>query len=65
MFTPRGTVHAFSNPHAAAARALVTNTPDIGAQYFRDVAAVVNAGAPPDKTRLLQVMHRYGLTPAP
>lgn len=65
MFTPRGTVHAFSNPHAAAARALVTNTPDIGAQYFRDVAAVVNAGGPPDKAKLLQVMHGYGLTPAP
>lgn len=63
MFTPRGTVHAFSNPHAAPARALVTNTPDIGAQYFRDVAAVVNAGGPPDKARLLEVMRRYGLTP--
>jgi uncharacterized cupin superfamily protein len=31
MFTPRGSVHAFSNPHSAPARALVTNTPDIGA----------------------------------
>jgi quercetin dioxygenase-like cupin family protein len=61
MFTPRGTVHAFSNPHPTAARALVTITPDIGEQYFRDVAAVVNAGGPPDKGRLLQVMERYGL----
>jgi quercetin dioxygenase-like cupin family protein len=64
MFTPRGAVHAFSNPHREAARALVTNTPDIGAQYFRDVAAVVSAGAPPDKAKLLQVMARYGLQPA-
>jgi quercetin dioxygenase-like cupin family protein len=64
MFTPRGTVHAFSNPHAAPARALVTNTPDIGAQYFRDVAAVVGAGGPPDKAKLLAVMQRHGLTPA-
>ena len=63
MFTPRGTVHAFSNPHPTAVRALVTNTPDIGEQYFRDVAAVVNAGGPPDKGRLLQVMERYGLRP--
>lgn len=63
MFTPRGTVHAFSNPHAACARALVTNSPDIGAQYFREVAAVVNAGGPPDKARLLEVMKRYGLEP--
>ena len=63
MFTPRGTEHAFGNPHAAPARALVTNTPDIGAQYFRDVAAVVNAGGPPDKAKLVEVMRRYGLQP--
>jgi uncharacterized cupin superfamily protein len=64
MFTPRGSVHAFSNPHAAPARALVTNTPDIGAQYFRDVAVVATAGGPPDKAKLLEVMTRYGLKPA-
>jgi quercetin dioxygenase-like cupin family protein len=64
MFTPRGSVHAFSNPHGSPARALVTNTPDIGAQYFKDVAAVVNAGGPPDKAKLLEVMTRYGLKPA-
>src|SRR5262245_60491531 len=28
MATPRGVVHAFSNPHALPARALVINTPD-------------------------------------
>ncbi|HKB55809.1 MAG TPA: cupin domain-containing protein [Ramlibacter sp.] len=63
MFTPRGSVHGFSNPHGVPARALVTNTPDIGAQYFKDVAAVVNAGGPPDKAKLLEVMTRYGLKP--
>jgi uncharacterized cupin superfamily protein len=63
MFTPRGSVHAFSNPHSASARALVTNTPDIGAQYFRDVAAVVTPGAPPNKARLLEIMTHYGLKP--
>src|SRR5262245_51749528 len=46
MHTPRGSVHQFSNPHDAPARALIVLTPDIGAQYFRDVAAVVNAGGP-------------------
>jgi uncharacterized cupin superfamily protein len=30
MATPCGVVHAFSNPHAVVARALVINTPDIG-----------------------------------
>jgi quercetin dioxygenase-like cupin family protein len=65
MHTPRGSVHQFSNPHGALARALIVMTPDIGAQYFREVAAVVNAGGPPDRVRLLQVMSRYGLVPAP
>jgi hypothetical protein len=63
MHTPRGTVHAFSNPFAGVARALIILSPDIGAQYFRDVAAVVNAGGPPDKAALLAVMSRYGLVP--
>ena len=65
MHTPRGTVHAFSNPFGNVARALVTNSPDIGAQYFKDVAAVINAGGPPDKVALVAVMKRYGLVPGP
>jgi quercetin dioxygenase-like cupin family protein len=65
MFTPRGSVHHFSNPHNGAARALIVVTPDIGAQYFRDVATVVNAGGPPDRSKLLGVMSKYGLVPAP
>ena len=64
MFTPRGSVHAFSNPHGEIARALIVLTPDIGAKYFRDVAAVVNIGGPPDRERLLKVMSNYGLKPA-
>ncbi len=64
MFSPRGSVHQFGNPHGEAARALTILTPDIGAQYFRDVGAVVNAGGPPDAARLLAVMARYGLVPA-
>jgi quercetin dioxygenase-like cupin family protein len=66
MSTPRGAVHHFSNTGTAPARALVILTPDIGIQYFHDVAAIVNAGGPPDKTKLLAVMSRYGLVaPAP
>jgi len=64
MSTPRGAVHQFSNPGAEPARALVMMTPDIGAQYFRDVAAVAAAGGPPDRAKLMQVMTRYGLVPA-
>jgi quercetin dioxygenase-like cupin family protein len=65
MRTPKGSVHGFSNPHEGRARALIVLTPDIGAQYFRDVASVVNTGAPPDRVQLLAVMARYGLVPAP
>ncbi len=64
MSTPRGSVHQFSNPNARTARALIMLTPDIGAQYFRDVAAVINAGGPPDRGKLIEVMSRYGLVPA-
>ena len=64
MSTPKGAVHAFSNPFAETARALIVMSPDVGAQYFRDVAAVVNVGGPPDKAALVSVMARYGLNPA-
>ena len=65
MFSPKGSVHQFSNPFATEARALIVQSPDIGAQYFRDVGAVVNAGGgPPDRAALISVMTRYGLVPA-
>ena len=64
MHTPKGVVHGFSNPFDTATRALITLSPDIGARYFEDVAAVVNAGGPPDKAALVAVMARYGLVPA-
>lgn len=64
MATPRGAVHGFSNPHSATVRALILNTPDIGAQYFREVAAIINAAGPPDRSRLLETMQKFGLVPA-
>ncbi len=64
MRTPKGSVHGFANPFASVARALITLAPDIGPAYFEDVAAVVNAGGPPDKAALLAVMTRHGLLPA-
>jgi quercetin dioxygenase-like cupin family protein len=61
MFTPKGAVHGFSNPFEKTARALIMMSPDVGAQYFRDVAEIVNKPGPPDKAALLTVMSRYGL----
>lgn len=64
MSTPRGAVHQFSNPGAETVRALIVLTPDIGAQFFREVGALAGAGAPPDPASLVAVMKRYGLVPA-
>lgn len=62
MSTPKGSVHGFSNPFDLPARALIVLSPDIGAQYFRDVGEVINAGGPPDKAKLVQIMTKYGLS---
>lgn len=61
MFTPRGSVHQFNNLSDETARALIVMTPDIGPQYFRDIATVVNAGGPPDPAKMAEIMTRYGL----
>ncbi len=65
MRTPKGSVHSFSNPHDQTAKALIVLTPDIGAQYFRDVAEVVGRPGPPDPAGMAAVMARYGLVVAP
>ncbi len=65
MYIPRGTVHGFENPHAETAKALVVITPGIfGAPYFREMAAVLAGGGPPDPKAVAAVMLRYGLIPA-
>ena len=64
MFTPKGAVHGFCNPFGVRAKALVVLSPDVGEGYFREVAAVINAGGPPDRAKLFQVMANYGLVPA-
>lgn len=54
----------FSNPGRVPARALITQYPDLGPQYFRDVASLLGSG-PPDLARITAVMARYGLVPEP
>jgi quercetin dioxygenase-like cupin family protein len=64
---PRGAVHRFDNNARQAAKALCVITPaEIGPQYFREVAQVVDAavGGPPDRAKIAEVMRRHGLTPA-
>jgi quercetin dioxygenase-like cupin family protein len=64
---PRGSVHRFDNNGAQDARVLCMVTPAaIGPQYFRESAEVIHAagGGPPDRAKLVEIMRRYGLTPA-
>jgi quercetin dioxygenase-like cupin family protein len=63
---PRGAIHQFDNNGSRDARALCMITPAaIGPQYFRESAEVINAaaGGPPDRTKMVGIMLRHGLTP--
>lgn len=65
---PRGAVHRFDNNGSADVKALCVITPGLlGPQYFREVFGELNAsaGGPPDKAKLVEIMRRHGLTPAP
>jgi quercetin dioxygenase-like cupin family protein len=65
---PRGAVHRFDNNGAQDVKALCVITPAaIGPQYFHESAEVINAaaGGPPDKAKMIEIMLRHGLTPAP
>ena len=65
---PRGAVHRFDNAGDVPARALCVISPAaLGPQYFREVAQEFNAAAgnAPDKARMVQIMRRHGLVPAP
>jgi quercetin dioxygenase-like cupin family protein len=64
---PRGAVHRFDNNTIHEAKALCVISPAaIGPEYFREVAEIgrAAAGGPPDRSRLIEIMLRHGLTPA-
>jgi len=65
---PRGAIHRFDNNTGRAVKALCVISPAaIGPEYFREVAEVAKAaaGGPPDRARMIEIMLRHGLTPAP
>ena len=67
LLIPRGAVHQFANNGDVDAKALAIGTPGVlGPDYFRDVAAELDAaaGGPPDLAALGAIMRRHGLTPA-
>ncbi|MBN8941955.1 MAG: cupin domain-containing protein [Rhizobiales bacterium] len=62
-FIRRGVVHGFSNTTQAPAVCLAVLTPGVlGPGYFREVAALIGAGAP-DPARMKEIMLRHGLVP--
>lgn len=64
---PRGAVHRFDNFGSEDAEVLIVITPAVlGPEYFRETADVMAAaaGGPPDRVKLMEIMRRYGLTPA-
>lgn len=63
-FIARGVTHGFNNFKETAAKALAVITPGLlGSDYFREVAAIVNAGGPPDIDKVKAVMLKDGLVP--
>jgi len=65
---PRGAVHRFDNNASQDVKVLCMVTPAaIGPQFFRESAEVINAaaGGPPDRAKMMEIMKRHGLTPAP
>ena len=65
LFIPRGSVHQVENLGVVDARGLSVITPGLlGPEFFREVAAVLNVGGPPNIERIVAVMQRHGLRPA-
>jgi len=65
-FIPRGAVHGFINLKQSPVKALAVITPALlGSDFFKEMAAIVNAGGPPDVEKLKATMLKCGLVPAP
>jgi quercetin dioxygenase-like cupin family protein len=63
LFIRRGIVHGFANETQEPAICLSVLTPGVlGAAYFREVAALLAAGAP-DPVRMKETMLRHRLIP--
>ncbi|HUK81344.1 MAG TPA: cupin domain-containing protein [Verrucomicrobiae bacterium] len=64
LFIPRGAVHGFNNLKQTAVKALAVITPALlGPDFFKEAAAIVNAGGPPDVEKLKAVLLKHGLVP--
>jgi quercetin dioxygenase-like cupin family protein len=60
-FVPRGAVHGFNNLKQIDAKALAIITPALlGPDFFKEAAAIVNAGGPPDVKKPRQLWQNTG-----
>jgi quercetin dioxygenase-like cupin family protein len=65
LFIARGVPHGFRNDSGEAASCLCVLTPGVlGPDYFREIAALLAAGGPPDPSAVREIMSRHGLVPA-
>ena len=65
LFIARGVPHGFRNDSGEEAACLCVLTPGVlGPQYFREIAALLQAGGPPDPAAVKGIMGRYGLVPS-
>jgi quercetin dioxygenase-like cupin family protein len=64
---PRGAAHRFDNLSSETVKQLVVITPaTLGPAYFREAAEVIDAagGGPPDRSKMMDVFRRHGMTVA-
>jgi quercetin dioxygenase-like cupin family protein len=65
VFISRGSVHGFENRTSNSVKFLAVINPGIfGPSYFKEIAAILNAGGPPDIHKLKEVLLKHGLVPA-
>lgn len=65
-YIPRGVVHGFTNQSSGPCKALAVVTPaEIGPEFFRDCAGVINTGRPPDLEKMRSIFKQYGIVPLP
>ncbi len=62
VFKPRGVEHTFWNLGPKQARLIEIITPGAFAHYFEELAAIRDAGRPPDQVRLAELRRKYGLS---
>jgi quercetin dioxygenase-like cupin family protein len=64
-FIPRGAVHGFDNVTQSEAKALAVITPGLlKSDFFKEIAALLTAGGPPDIRAMKTIMLKHGLVPA-